>query len=259
MKKIAALVLSLAVLGTARAGEKPAENPEKAGETAEVLPQGFTEITARQVLVETAGIGTPEFREAVEKLGKKIVEGGAESGEKELAALLRDAQALLDAEKGSQVVSVSADAQFADFIKKNPKSKIRRAEWAFQKLYFLEAFMLAEKGETDKALKALDGLLKLAPYCSDAYCERGYILNRLGQPEAALESYRQAAELAGAYGTERHNQAVALRGAGFSLTSLGKYADARQAYNKSLEYAPGNKIAQDGLAAIIQLEKNAGQ
>ena len=224
-------------------------------DTAEILPQGFTEITARQVLVETAGIGTAEFRDAVEALGKKIIADGAEKHEKEMADLLTAARRMLDAEKGATIISVSADAQFADYIGKHPKAKVRRAEWAFQKLFFLRAFALSEKGETAQALAALDELIKFAPYCSDAFCERGYLLNRDGKPEKALESYQKAAELAEAYGTERHNQPVALRGAGFALTSLGKYADARQAYTKSLEFAPGNKIATDGISALNQLEK----
>ena len=70
----AALVAAPAALAVA--GEAPA--PAAGVAETEVLPQGFTEITARQVLVETAGIGDPEFREAVEALGKAIMKQGAE-------------------------------------------------------------------------------------------------------------------------------------------------------------------------------------
>lgn len=254
VRSVLGAALAVALVAQAVAGEAPA--PVAGGAETEVLPQGFTEITARQVLVETAGIGNPEFREAVEALGKAIMKQGADGSEAELGRLLRQAKEMLAAEgKGAPVISVSADLQFADYIAKHDKVRPRRAEWAFQKLFFLEAFVLADKGENEKALAALDALVKFAPYCSDAYCERGYLLNRAGRPEEALRSYRQAAEIAEKYGTERHNQAVAWRGMGFSLTSLGKYAEARQAYEKSLEFAADNKIARDGLAAISQLEK----
>ena len=249
--------MALTVAGAAEwsAAEEPLAVKAASAET-EVLPQGFTEVTTRQVLVETAGIGGPEFREAVEKLGKKIMQQGAEGCEDELGRLLRQAREMLAAEgKDLPVISVSADLQFADYIAQHRKIRPRRAEWAFQKLFFLEAFVLADKGENEKSLAALDALVKFAPYSSDAYCERGYLLNRAGRPEEALRSYRKAAEIAEKYSTERHNQAVAWRGMGFSLTSLGKYSEARQAYEKSLEFAADNKIARDGLAAISQLEK----
>lgn len=246
---VAALAAAMAMAGEVAA-------PATGGADAEVLPQGFTEITARQVLVETAGIGNQKFREAVEALGQKIMKQGTEGCEAELSGLLREAKEMLAAEgQDAPVISVSADLQFADYIAKHDKVRPRRAEWAFQKLFFLEAFVLADKGDNEKALAALDALVKFAPYCSDAYCERGYLLNRAGRPEEALRSYRQAAEITEKYGTERHNQAVAWRGMGFSLTSLGKYAEARQAYEKSLEFAADNKIAREGLAAISQLEK----
>lgn len=254
IRNVLGAILAAAGAAVAMAGEATA--PAAAGAETEVLPQGFTEITARQVLVETAGIGNAEFREAVEALGKKIMKQGADGCEAELDGLLSQAKEMLAAEgKDAPVISVSADLQFADYIAKHGKVRPRRAEWAFQKLFFLEAFVLADKGENEKSLAALDSLVKFAPYCSDAYCERGYLLNRAGRPEEALRSYRQAAEIAEKYSTERHNQAVAWRGMGFSLTSLGKYAEARQAYEKSLEFAADNKIARDGLAAISQLEK----
>lgn len=221
--------------------------------TGENLPQGLTEITARQVLVETAGAGE-DLRQEIEELGKKIATGNLENCASELDRLRQAVQKLLPTEKDQRWLSVSADAQFTDFIAKNSAVKVRRASWSVQKLFFLNVFYLAEIGEVDTALKAIDELLVYAPYCSDAYCERGYLLNRAGKPQDALLAYQKAVELAETYNTERHSLPVALRGIGFSQTSLGNYQEAKIAYSKSLELAPDNQIAIDGLANIALLD-----
>ncbi|GHS90468.1 hypothetical protein FACS1894139_00290 [Planctomycetales bacterium] len=241
MKKIICLI------AVALAGAAPLR-------AADSLPQGFTETTGKQILVETAGVGE-ELTPAVEEAGKKAVTlNDLAASEQEIAALMEQAKKLI-ADVGEPVVSVAADAEFADFIEKHPREKVRRGAWALQKLYFLRAFLLAEKGEIQPALNAVDELLQLAPYSSDGYCERGYLLNMLRRPEEALGSYAQALELANNFANERHNTAAAWRGQGFSFTSLGKYEDAKNAYQQSLKYEPRNKIAADALSSIAQLEK----
>ncbi len=229
---LAALVLGLGAAGGAGAAET-----------------GITERTMRQVLVESAGVGS-DLRDRIEAVGKMVAENETARAMREVEVLIAEFRKLMPVD-GTVYVSVSSDEQFADFVSENRGRKVLRVAWGLQKLLFIKAFILAEE-KPQEALPSLEELQKLAPYSSDARCERGYVQNLLGNYSAALTAYQEALTLAGKYASEKHNLPVALRGLGYSLSHLGKTDEARAAFQKSLEIEPESPVAHDGLAALEQ-------
>lgn len=210
---------------------------------------GITERTLRQVLVESAGIGSDK-RDRIEAAGKMVADNETARAMREIEVLIAEFQKLMPAD-GTQYVSVSSDEQFSDFVNENRSRKVMRVAWGLQKLLFMKAFILAEE-KPQAALPVLDELQRLAPYSSDARCERGYVQNLLGNYNAGQMAYQEAITLATRYTSEKHNLPVALRGCGYSLTRLGKIAEAKTAFQKSLEIEPESAVAHDGLAALDQ-------
>lgn len=208
---------------------------------------GVTERTLRQVLVESAGLGS-ELRDRIEAVGKMVAENETARAMREIEALLAEFRKLMPAD-GTLYVSVSSDEQFADFVNANRSRKVMRVAWGIQKLLFMKAFILAEE-KPQEALPALQELQTLAPYSSDARCERGYVQNLLGNFAPGLAAYQEALALAGKFTSEKHNLPVALRGQAYSLARLGRTEEARQAYRRSLEIEPESPVAHDGLAAL---------
>lgn len=214
---------------------------------------GVSERTVRQVLVESAGLGS-ELRERIEAAGRLVMENEQARAMREIITLQEEFVNLMPAD-GTVYLSVSSDEQFAEFLGQNRNKKVTRLSWGFQKLWFLKAFIYAEE-DPAKSLPVLDELLRYAPYSTDASCEKGYILNLLGRYEEALDAYKEALETARRFAGEKHNVPVALRGMGFSLFKLGKLTESAQAYEESLRISPESTIARDGLLAIEQQRQN---
>ncbi len=210
-----------------------------------------TTTTVKNIVVESAGIGS-EFEQEVDSLSQIIADGDLKTAKQKVLEILEKFQALLS-ENDIIYVSVSSDSQYDDFIKSHPDEKVRRTSWELQKILFLKAFIAVEENDLDAALSTLESLLKFAPYSSTALCEQGYLYNRLEKYEDSLKSYQHAAELAQKFPTEKHNLAIALRGAGYALTKLKKFDQAKKAYMTSLQYDPKNPIAVNGIANIDNL------
>ncbi len=210
-----------------------------------------TTTTIKDIVVESAGIGS-ELQKEVEDASKTIANGDFKVGKTKVLAILEKFQELLT-ENDVIYISVSSDAQYDDFISSHPDSKIRRTSWELQKVLFLKAFLAVEENDLEASLSTLESLLKLAPYSSSALCEQGYLLNRQGKYEESLKSYQQASVLAQKFPTEKHNLAIALRGAGYALTKLKKYNQAKKAYLTSQKYDPDNQIAKNGIANLDNL------
>lgn len=213
---------------------------------------GMTERTLRQVLVESAGVGSDK-RDRVEAVGRMVAGNETARAMREVEVLLVEFKKLMP-EKETRYVSVSSDDQFAEFVGSNRGHKVVRVAWGLQKLLFLKAFILAEENPK-AALPVLEELLRYAPYSSDARCERGYVQNLLGEYQAGLGSYQEALALAGRFASEKHNAPVAWRGCAYSLTRLGKLTEAEVAFKKSLEVEPESSVAHDGLAALAQMKR----
>ncbi len=210
-----------------------------------------TTTTIKNIVVESAGIGS-EFEQNVDEISQIITDGDLKTAKQKVLEILEKFQALLT-ENDIIYVSVSSDSQYDDFIKSHPDEKVRRTSWELQKILFLKAFIAVEENDLEAALSTLESLLKFAPYSSTALCEQGYLYNRLERYEDSLKSYQHAAELAQQFPTEKHNLAIALRGAGYALTKLKKYDQAKKAYTTSLKYDPKNSIAVNGIANIENL------
>lgn len=219
---------------------------------ADETTDGLSKRTVQQVLIENAGVGV-EFHDQVEKIGRMVSDNETARAMREVDLLLVRFEKLMP-ENGKQYISVSSDAQFIDYAKKNRKKNLVRVSWEFQKLLFIKAFILAEE-KPQQALPVLEQLLRYAPYSSKAYCEQGYILGLLKKPEQAVESYQQALRLSEQFASEKHSQAIALRGLGYNYTMLGQYDKAARYYRRSLELDENNAIALDGLKHIEKMTR----
>lgn len=211
--------------------------------------EGVSERTVRQILVESAGLGS-ELRERIEEAGR-LVSGNEQAQAMRDILALQDEFVKLMPDDGTVYVSVSTDEQFADFIGKHRNKKVSRLSWSFQKLWFLKAFVFAEE-DPAKSLPVLDELLKYAPYSTDARCEKGYVCNLLGRYDEALKTYQEALDISKRFAGEKHNIPVALRGMGFSYFRLGRLNEAAKVYQESLQINPESTVARDGLLAIEQ-------
>lgn len=215
-------------------------------------PATQSSTTTRKLVVETAGIGS-KLQSKVEQVQKTIDDGETTRALEQIETLLKEYAGMMD-KKDTLYVSVASDAQFDAFLRKHPGKTVRRVAWNLQKLYFLKAFILASESP-EKGLQTLEDMLTIAPYSSDAQCEKGYILCTQKKFTEALKCYTEAFKLAGLYACEKHNTAPALRGKAFCLVNLNKLEEAEIAYRKSLEIDPENKIALQGLAHIRRLQE----
>lgn len=121
--------------------------------------------------------------------------------------------------------------------------------------YKLAAFYAVERGDLDGALAFLDKATAAGPYFSEAWSERGFILNGKHDARGAVDAYSRAVALSERF-PDNGDRAVALRGLGYSLVETGDLEAARKAYEDSLLIDPGNKIAKDELEFIDgQLKK----
>ncbi len=245
IKGLCLLVFSVAVFCGVRAGEEATDTAD-----------GVSKRTVRQILIENAGVGT-ELHERIEQVGRMVSDNETARAMREIDLLLAEYKKLM-AENGKVYISVSSDAQFIDYVRKNRKKDVVRVAWGLQKLLFSKAFILAEE-KPQQALPVLDELLVYAPYSSDAYCERGYLYSLLKQPQQALDSYKNALELSEKFSSEKHSRGIALRGLGYAYTALGQYDKAKDAFKKSLEVDSNNQIALDGLKYISDMESRKGE
>ncbi len=112
-----------------------------------------------------------------------------------------------------------------------------------------------ESGKGEDAARVLGAGLALPSIeLSDLYAplliERGAALSTLKRWPDALASYEQALKIPD---VDNATRAYMHRGRGGALVEMDKLDEAEAAYNKSLEFAPGNKIALNELKYIAQL------
>ena len=121
---------------------------------------------------------------------------------------------------------------------------------SFSKLWWQLADVNVSEGRFDNALVCIEKGLELEPDHPILWIQRGYIFNRLGRHQEALEGYRTAA-------TNRlwatpAVTARALRGQGSALIDLGLFLEVRRVYNASLELDPKSESARKELEYIDQ-------
>jgi tetratricopeptide (TPR) repeat protein len=121
---------------------------------------------------------------------------------------------------------------------------------SFSKLWWQLAGVNISEDRFDNATVCIEKGLELEPDHPMLWIERGYIFNRIGRPQEALEAYRKATTV------RRWAQpavaARALRGQGSALIDLGQFAEARNVYNAALELDPTSQSAHKELEYIEQ-------
>lgn len=119
---------------------------------------------------------------------------------------------------------------------------------SFSKLWWQLADVNVSEGRFDNALVCVEKGLELEPDHPVLWIERGYIFNRLGRHQEALDAYRTAAT-ARLWATPAVTSR-ALRGQGSALIDLGRFLEARSVYNASLELDPESESARKELEYI---------
>ena len=94
-----------------------------------------------------------------------------------------------------------------------PLEEVPRHSPSAQDLLQIANGLLAQR--RPEAKEVYDRVIELDPTCVEAYCNRGLVLGRLGQPERALTDFNRAIEL-------DPGQATAYYGRGCAYGNLGR-------------------------------------
>jgi tetratricopeptide (TPR) repeat protein len=121
---------------------------------------------------------------------------------------------------------------------------------SFSKLWWQLADVNISEDRFDNAAVCIERGLELEPDHPVLWIERGYIFNRIGRHQEALEAYRTAASVR--QWAQPAVTARALRGQGSALIDLGQLSEARNVYNASLELDPESESAHKELEYIDQ-------
>jgi tetratricopeptide (TPR) repeat protein len=110
-----------------------------------------------------------------------------------------------------------------------------------QRAWTVSAFMNAEKGRLDAAIKDFEQALALKPGDADTIFNLGFILQGKGEHEAAVAHFQRATQL---------NPFLdrAWYGEGLSLSKLGRYQDAAAKFGEAARLQPMNPYAAYHLA-----------
>ena len=122
---------------------------------------------------------------------------------------------------------------------------------SYSHAWYLIAAIHVDHAQYDDALRLLAQGMQLERDHPDLLCEGGFVLHRVGDPEAALKAYEIAAE-SRAWITPRQ-KARALRGSSSVLTDLGKLEEAEKRLAEALSIEPENEITARGLEYVRKL------
>ncbi len=148
--------------------------------------------------------------------------------------------------------SFQSKEEYLEFKRTSPE-QFEWIDWGYTETLQMKAYIAADKPDFPTALSILATIEKVAPASAGAAAQRGYVLNRLGQPENSLAAYEKARSLSTRYQSQRPYLAAALRGMGFALIELHKLDEAEAAFNDSLRIEPDNEGTLSGLAYIRDL------
>ena len=113
---------------------------------------------------------------------------------------------------------------------------------------YVRAYALIDLGETDDALAAFRTLTDLAPRNSRYLNELGYVLIDKKKYTEALDAYRRSLAAVSLSPDDTDDETcTAYSGMGFSLSKLGKLAEAEKAYRACLAIQPDNQDVKDAL------------
>jgi tetratricopeptide (TPR) repeat protein len=119
----------------------------------------------------------------------------------------------------------------------------------------VKAYVLIELKRPVEAEQVLKTLVGHSPGNVNYLTEYAYSVQTNGDLPRALTLYEKAEKIAAKLpdrNASKHWRAVALRGQGYTYSELQRWDEGVKAYNKSLKYEPGNKIALQELAYIAE-------
>ncbi len=122
--------------------------------------------------------------------------------------------------------------------------------------YYLRAYMLIEKKDTQAAMKALNRALEFSPYDPQVLSERGHLYNISKDWNNAEKDFTLALEMAKlltiSKGDSISFQGRALRGLGYIAVERKQWDKAVEFYHQALKINPNDKGAQNELKYIEQ-------
>lgn len=199
------------------------------------------------------GIGA-EQRPRIQQAQELLEANRAADAEKILLEVISAIETKLGADDRIRV-SVASREEFDRFAAGHGGAdKVKWVDWAYREAFQLRAYIAAGGGDMERALTLLGRVEALGPYEAAPLVEKGFVLNKLGRPKEALDSYRRAYDLTQRFESARPLAPASLRGIGFSLIELGDLNAARKAFEDSLELEPGNPNALAELEYIRSLE-----
>jgi tetratricopeptide (TPR) repeat protein len=148
-----------------------------------------------------------------------------------LQAAVTEAFALLNA--GARHEAIAQIKQYADLA-----ARSNAGCYIFGQIYF-------NAGDLRHALTWFDRALALQPGFPEALSARAIVLQRLSQPQDALESFKAILKL-------RPRDAEALFSVGAVLQSLGRMTDALAAYEAALQWSPAHCEALTNRGALLE-------
>lgn len=115
--------------------------------------------------------------------------------------------------------------------------------------YFTEAINFINIGQYSKAIASYDKAIAIEPDYTDAWINRGNILEEHGRDTEATESYGKAIAI-------NQNYAEVWSNRGWALGELGQHAEALVSFNKAIVINPYDAIAkQNRETALKKLKK----
>ena len=105
---------------------------------------------------------------------------------------------------------------------------------------------LVGQGKLKESIHEFDKAIQLKPDFSEAYNNRGIVLERLGQLDGAVESYGKAIQL-------KPDHPDAYNNRGNALKDLGQTIDAMQDYNKAIQLKPDFAVAYNNRGTAFKV------
>ncbi len=224
---------------------KPNSDESSKSESTQTPPPDSKFITVENQTYHTSiepGQGY-EQRALLEHAQEMLAEKRLEDADEVLLEIIKNFQGFME-DTTAVYVSVANQKEYELIVKQVGSSKkVVWLDWALREAIHSRAFMAVGTGQYKIALELLNQEIKLAPFSASALCEKGFVLNKLREPEGAFNHYKKAFELSQNFESARPEAAPALRGMGFALIELGKLEEAEQVYTESLKIDPKSEIA----------------